>query len=87
VLASGQPDALGSLMADNHALLQDLQVSSPALDRLVQAAQQAGALGAKLSGGGRGGNMLALVASETREAVAAALLAAGAVRVIHTVVE
>jgi mevalonate kinase len=87
IIATGQPDDLGPLLRRNHALLQELQVSSPALDRLVDAAQQAGALGAKLSGGGRGGNMLALVSPETRESVAAALTKAGAVRVIYTVVE
>jgi len=87
IIATGQPDDLGLLLRRNHALLQELQVSSPALDRLVDAAQQAGALGAKLSGGGRGGNMLALISPERREPVAAALVAAGAVRVIHTVVE
>jgi len=87
IIATGQPDDLGPLLRRNHALLQELQVSSPALDRLVDAAQQAGALGAKLSGGGRGGNMLALISPERREPVAAALVAAGAVRVIHTVVE
>ena len=44
----------------------------------------AGALGAKLSGGGRGGNMIALVTPDTCEKVAAALKAAGEVHVITT---
>ncbi len=47
-------------MGANHAYLQKLGVSSPQLDSLVIAAHNAGALGAKLSGGGRGGNMIAL---------------------------
>ena len=68
-------------------VLGELAVSSPVLDRLVTAAEQTGALGAKLSGGGRGGNILALVTPPTRAGVEAALLAAGAVRVIYTVVE
>lgn len=75
---------LGALMNENHALLQQLTVSSPELDRLVVAARDAGALGAKMSGGGRGGNMIALVDIETASAVHDALIAAGAVRVIRT---
>ncbi len=77
---------LGPLMNENHALLQRLTVSSPELDRLVDSARQAGALGAKLSGGGRGGNMIALAPSSNPQAVANALTAAGAARVIVTTV-
>jgi mevalonate kinase len=86
-IETGRPAELGPLMHSNHALLQALGVSSPELDRLVAAAGQAGALGAKLSGGGRGGNMLALVKRESQAGVAAALRAAGAVGVIATTVE
>ncbi|MDL1910435.1 mevalonate kinase [Chloroflexi bacterium CFX6] len=77
---------LGGLMNDNHALLQEMTVSSPELDRLVSAARNAGALGAKLSGGGRGGNMIALVDFEKAEAVASALTSAGAKRTLITTV-
>ncbi len=83
----GNIEALGPLMNANHALLQELTVSSPELDQLVQAARQAGAAGAKLSGGGRGGNMIALVAPNDAERVAQALLLAGARGVIVTEVE
>jgi mevalonate kinase len=51
---------LGALINANHALLQALGVSIPELDHLCDAARAAGALGAKMSGGGRGGNMIAL---------------------------
>ncbi len=78
---------LGELMNRNHALLQQLDVSCPELDALVSAARDAGALGAKLSGAGRGGNMLALVTEDTEQAVRAALEAAGAKRVIGTTVQ
>ena len=71
-------------MDENHALLQEIGVSCPELDALVAAARAAGALGAKLSGGGRGGNMIALVTEATASQVADALRAAGAVRVIVT---
>jgi mevalonate kinase len=74
--------AIGRLMVQNHDLLVTLDVSSFELDKLVTAAQVAGALGAKMSGAGRGGNMVALVESEGVEAVAGALHEAGAVNII-----
>ncbi|MCU0474641.1 MAG: mevalonate kinase [Anaerolineae bacterium] len=85
-IALGQHAQLGALMDENHALLDQLTVSSPQLDRLVTAARQAGALGAKLSGGGRGGNMIALVTPDSSAHIADALRHAGAVRVLSTVV-
>jgi mevalonate kinase len=83
-IESGTPAALGPLMDENHALLQQMGVSTPALDRLVETARGAGALGAKLSGGGGGGNMIALVNPDRAEQVAEALLGVGAVRTIVT---
>jgi len=83
-ITSGEWQALGELMDRNHLLLRQLTVSCPALDRLVQAARQAGALGAKLSGGGRGGNMIALIDKENAPAVTEALKSAGARRTIVT---
>ncbi|HQZ22155.1 MAG TPA: mevalonate kinase [Thermoflexales bacterium] len=59
-LTAHDAPALGRLMNRNHALLQALGVSCPELDDLCEAARAAGALGAKLSGGGQGGNMIAL---------------------------
>jgi mevalonate kinase len=79
-LESGELIALGGLMNADHALLQQMGVSSSELDRLVEAALKAGAWGAKLAGGGMGGNMIALVDPSQAEAIAAALQAAGAVR-------
>jgi len=83
-IADGAPDALGPLMDENHALLSEMGVSCPELDVLAAAARAAGAQGAKLSGGGRGGNLIALVTEETADAVEAALRSAGAVNVIVT---
>jgi mevalonate kinase len=71
-------------MDANQALLQIMSVSSPELERLLSAARAAGAQGAKLSGGGRGGNMIALTPKEKAPAVAEALLSAGAKRTIIT---
>lgn len=75
---------LGELMNRNHALLQTMTVSSPELDGLVTAARKAGASGAKLSGGGRGGNMIALVEPDQAEVVARSLKEAGAKSTIIT---
>jgi mevalonate kinase len=86
-LAAGDLTSLGPLLSRNHELLQQIGVSSPELDALVAAAQLAGALGAKLSGAGWGGVMLALVTPETRARVAGALEHAGAKRVIETTVD
>lgn len=80
----GQVEQLGPLMDDNQAWLEKIGVSSPALDRLITAARQAGAAGAKLSGAGLGGNMIALAAPEKVPEVARILLATGAVQVIQT---
>lgn len=85
-ITHGRNTSLGPLMDDNHKILVKMGVSCPELDTLVAAAKDAGALGAKLSGGGRGGNMIALVEPDTAEAVAAALQTAGAVKTITTVV-
>jgi mevalonate kinase len=83
-IENGEPERLGELMDQNHELLQRLTVSSPELDNLVQAARRAGASGAKMSGGGRGGNMIALVEKEKAETVANALVSAGAKGTIVT---
>ncbi len=83
-IEDGRPEQLGHLMDQNHGLLQKLTVSSPELDKLIEAARKAGASGAKMSGGGRGGNMIALVEKEKAEIVANALISAGAVRTIVT---
>ena len=84
VIEEGWIEMLGTLMDENHALLQEMTVSSPELDKLVSAARSAGASGAKLSGGGRGGNMIALVEQERAEEVVSALINAGAKRTIIT---
>ncbi|HLE50467.1 MAG TPA: mevalonate kinase [Anaerolineales bacterium] len=83
-LERGEVESLGPLMDENHTLLCEMGVSSPELERLLQAACQAGALGAKLSGGGRGGNLIALVTPELTETVAQALRQAGATGIIIT---
>ncbi|MBI3158773.1 MAG: mevalonate kinase [Chloroflexi bacterium] len=85
-IESGEAGALGPLMDENHTLLQAMGVSSPELDRLVQAARAAGAAGAKLSGGGRGGNMIALAREVDPDRLANALMEAGATNTVVTTV-
>lgn len=85
-IVAGELNALGALMDGNHWLLYQMGVSSPEIERLILAARQAGALGAKLSGAGRGGHVVALASKETQEVVAEAMLQAGAKNVISTVV-
>jgi mevalonate kinase len=86
VIERGEIGRLGRLMTRNHALLCELGVSSPELERLIEAALNAGAEGAKLSGGGGGGNMIALAMPDRVQPIYSALEKAGAARVIHTVV-
>lgn len=86
-LEHGDIPALGPLMDENHLRLVEMGVSCAELDRLVDAALQAGAWGAKLSGGGRGGNMIALTGAGAGDAVAQALLSKGARAVIVTVIK
>jgi mevalonate kinase len=81
-IESGSVELLGPLMDANHGVLRKIGVSSAELDTLIAAARRAGAWGAKLSGGGRGGNMIALVPPARAEAIAKTLQAAGAVRTI-----
>lgn len=65
---------VGELMNENHRLLQEIEVSSMELDLLVDIARKNGAFGAKLTGGGGGGCMVALTPSrELQETVASAI--------------
>jgi len=77
------PEELGIYMDMNHALLDALGVGHPALSRLVLAARAAGAFGAKLTGAGGGGCMVALCPKSLKHRVAKAIEACNA-RVIVT---
>jgi mevalonate kinase len=69
---------VGKLMDKNHTLLQEITVSNDVLDTMVAISRKAGALGAKVTGTGRGGNMIALTPGvKLRDKVASALQAAG----------
>ena len=86
-IETGDLAQLGTVMDENQAVLEQLGVSSAPLQRLIAAARGAGALGAKLSGGGRGGNVIALVTpSYMLSWWLPRMLAAGAVRTITTTI-
>jgi len=63
-LSEGDLETVGELMNINHALLCSVGVSDESLEWLINAARKAGALGAKLTGAGGGGCMIALAKNE-----------------------
>ncbi|MHA1444553.1 MAG: mevalonate kinase, partial [Candidatus Hodarchaeales archaeon] len=71
-------EKVGKLMSKNHQLLQEITVSNEVLDKMVKIAKDAGALGSKVTGTGRGGNINALTPGiELQEKVYKALTDAG----------
>lgn len=77
LLERGEWAELGRLINLNQLLLEKIGVSCPELDALIDAALNAGAWGAKLSGSGGGGIMVALTPAEARQDVVRAIIAAG----------
>ncbi len=73
---SGQLNELGELMNLCHGYLNALQLSTPELEEMIHVARQNGAVGAKLTGGGGGGSMIALC-PDSSAPVKAAIEAAG----------
>ncbi len=76
------PTAIGDLLVASHVSMRDdFEISVPELDTAVEAARDAGAVGARMTGGGFGGAAIALVAHEAvaqvTDAVTAAFAAAG----------
>ena len=72
------PVELGRLMNMNHSLLDVLGVGHPALSRLVLSARAAGAYGAKLTGAGGGGCMVAFCPKHLKSRIASAIEACDA---------
>ena len=72
-LEAGDLETVGKIMTENHKLLIDMDMSHKTLDYLCKLALEKGALGAKVTGGGRGGYMVALTpGKELQEKVASA---------------
>jgi galactokinase len=73
-MALGDVTTFGRLLdASHHSLRDDYEVSHPELDRLVGLAREAGAVGARLTGAGFGGSIVALCSVEQAAQVTAAL--------------
>jgi galactokinase len=82
LLEAGDARTIGPVLTAGHASLRDdFRISCPELDLVVEAANDAGALGARMTGGGFGGSAIVLVeeaaADKISDAVAAAFAAAG----------
>ncbi|NPA04707.1 MAG: mevalonate kinase [Crenarchaeota archaeon] len=77
-LEEGDAELLGILMDVNQGLLNAMGVSIPRIEELVYRARRAGAYGAKLTGAGLGGCVIALTSTRTADAVSKALEEAGA---------
>ncbi|MCM6778456.1 mevalonate kinase [Nocardia sp. CDC159] len=87
MIEAGDVPALGRAMNSFQSILRRWGVSSPELENLIAAATRAGAAGAKLTGGGLGGCVLALTTPETAPDVVEALSRAGAAHVWTTAVQ
>ncbi|WP_254878986.1 galactokinase [Streptomyces sp. NA04227] len=74
LLEAGEVRAIGPVLTEgHHSLRDDLRISCPELDLAVEAANAAGALGARMTGGGFGGSAIVLVERERQAEIAEAL--------------
>ncbi len=85
-LKSGDLKRTGRIMSDNHAILKDMGLSHQVLDDLCCRALALGAAGAKVTGGGRGGYMLALTPGKELQARVASDFEARGIATIKTVI-
>ena len=66
-IEEGNAEIVGEMMDENHELLNSIGVGHKELEKLIDIARDAGALGAKLTGGGGGGNMVALAKGKSSQ--------------------
>ena len=86
-LEAGDWENVGRIMTENHKLLVDMDMSHEILDYLCKLALENGALGAKVTGGGRGGYMSALTpGKELQDTVASAFEKAGYTLIIKATI-
>lgn len=85
-LLSGNEAELALAINRNQVMLRELELSCPELDHLISLAQDSGALAAKLTGGGKGGYMFALVEGEKANLVLEKMTEQGAINAFQTVV-
>ena len=77
-LEAGDLKTVGRIMSEDHSLLTDMGMSHETLDDMCRQARDQGALGAKVTGGGRGGYMVSLTPGrELQDAVASAFEGVG----------
>ena len=83
MLESGNIQSLGKLMNVNQEYLRKIGVSHPSIEKLIEVAIQNGAYGAKLCGGGLGGNIVVLINENSANQMMNLLLSAGATEIIY----
>lgn len=84
-LLEGDVESLASAINRNQEILKTLDLSCPELDLLIEKAMKAGALAAKLTGGGKGGHMLALVNEDSLEVVLSTLQETSGGKAFYTI--
>jgi galactokinase len=76
-LRAGRVAAIGPLLSASHASMRDdFEITVPRVDLIAATAERAGALGARMTGGGFGGCVLALAPADAVDAIRAAITAA-----------
>ena len=70
---------IGALMNEHHSVLKNiLKITTPKIDKMIDAALNAGAYGAKIVGSGGGGSICAIASEENKQRVIDSILTAGA---------
>ncbi len=83
-LEAGELEKVGAIMTENHKILVDMGLSHQKLDYLCNMALEKGSLGAKVTGGGRGGYMNALVPGQALQNTIASAMEQEGYKVIRT---
>jgi mevalonate kinase len=83
---SGDYKTIGKLMTENHKLLSEIEVTCKELDHLVSVAQDNGAWGAKMTGSGLGGYMIALTPGIELQATVAEAIEREGFKVLKTAI-
>ncbi|MBE0687898.1 MAG: mevalonate kinase, partial [Anaerolineaceae bacterium] len=81
-MENGEQEKLGHLMNENQELLRKIGVSHPSLENLIEISMNHGGLGAKLCGGGLGGNIIILTDADKANTISELLLGNGASQTI-----
>jgi len=76
--SSPDPSVLGEMLQEHHEILRDdLNRSTPKIEKMIEVARGAGALGCKINGSGGGGSMMAYASGWQKEVASAIQLAGG----------